>query len=260
MKALFQLFVLFSILSSCGISKTQKESKKYVLEEKKLILSKLNDSTYVFTTFSYYEDTKFSANGLIKICSDGIVLIDTPWDSSQFQALLDEIKFRFNLPVKLIISTHSHIDRTNGLEYYSKLGIPTYTSRSTYNICKERGEKHSEFTFRNDTTFVVGNTKIETFYPGAGHAPDNIVIWFPNDKVLFGGCFIKSTEAENIGNLADANVGIWPIALKAVKRKYKKPNFIIPGHQSWESLESINYTLSLLKKLGKEKDEEVDKK
>lgn len=255
MKVVFQFLILLSILSACGISKTQKESKKYVLEDKKLILSKLNDSSYVFTTFNIYDDIKFSANGLIKICSDGIVLIDTPWDSTQFQPLLDEIKFRFNLPVKLIVSTHSHIDRTNGLEYYSKLGIPTYTSRSTYNICKERGEKHSEFTFRNDTTFCVGTTKIETFYPGAGHAPDNIVIWFPNDKVLFGGCFIKSTEAENIGNLADANVGIWPIALKAVKRKYKKPNFIIPGHQSWESLESINYTLSLLKKLGKEKDE-----
>lgn len=354
MKVVFQLFLLFSILSSCGIHKTLKESDKYELEEKKyieshyfegefdgqkysidiydcqiahfegkikmhdtvfkvkgikkgnyffckqrinnheidlhfniynkniscvdhaykkqvlteenrficyakekkLILSKLNDSSYVFTTFSYYEDTKFSANGLIKICSDGIVLIDTPWDSTQFQPLLDEIKFRFDLPVKLVISTHSHIDRTNGLEYYSKIGIPTYTSRATYNICKERGEKHSEFTFRNDTTFFVGTTKIETFYPGAGHAPDNIVIWFPSDRVLFGGCFIKSTEAENIGNLADANVGMWPIALKAVKRKYKKPNFIIPGHQNWESLESINYTLKLLKKLGKEKEEE----
>ena len=108
-------------------------------------------------------------------------------------------------------------------------------------------------------TFSIGTTKIETFYPGAGHAPDNIVIWFPNDKVLFGGCFIKSTEAENIGNLADANVGMWSIALKSVKRKYKKPNFIIPGHQSWESLESINYTLRLLKKLGKEKDEDDEK-
>ena len=95
MKVVFQFFILLSILSACGISKTQIESKKYFLEEKKLILSKLNDSSYVFTTFNIYDDIKFSANGLIKICSDGIVLIDTPWDSTQFQPLLDEIKFHF---------------------------------------------------------------------------------------------------------------------------------------------------------------------
>lgn len=228
----------------------------FILSQQKLELSKLNDSSYVYTTYQVYEGQRFPANGFLKITSEGIVMIDTPWDSTQFQTLLDEIEFRFHLPLKLVIATHSHADRTNGLEYYAKLGIPTYTSRATQRICEERGEKKSEFHFLKDTVFQVGKTKIQTFYPGAGHAPDNIVIWFPIDKILFGGCFIKSIEAENIGNLADANVGMWPLALRSVKKKFKKAEFVIPGHQGWENKKSIKYTLKLLRNLGKEKVDE----
>jgi glyoxylase-like metal-dependent hydrolase (beta-lactamase superfamily II) len=217
-----------------------------------LKLSPLSDSSYIFTTWQLYvsktDSTLFPANGFIKITSAGVLMIDTPWDTTQFQPLLDSIEKRFHSPVKWVISTHSHADRTAGLDYYKSKGIATYTSFSTRKICQERGEPQPEFVFYHDTVFQLGATKVQTFFPGAGHTPDNIVIWFPEEKILYGGCFVKSVEATDIGNRADANFGTWEMSVKLVERTFKHPKWIIPGHQSWESKKSLKHTRKLIRK------------
>ena len=70
----------------------------------------------------------------------------------------------------------------------------------------------------------------ELFYPGAGHARDNIVVWFPQQKVLFGGCFIKSVTATNLVNIADAVLSEWTPAIKRLQKKYKNIRTVVPGH------------------------------
>jgi len=87
---------------------------------------------------------------------------------------------------------------------------------------------------------------METYYPGIGHTSDNIVIWFKDDQILYGGCLIKSTESKTLGNLSDANVFSWKKSLKNIDKKYPKPTIIIPGHQDWNSPHSLKYTMSLL--------------
>ncbi len=48
------------------------------------------------------------------------------------------------------------------------------------------------------------------FYPGAGHTKDNVVVYFPKERILFGGCFIKDNKATGMGNIADADLAAWP--------------------------------------------------
>lgn len=196
-----------------------------------LDFKKLSDSSYVYTTYQSFQGTRFSAHGLIKITKNQVILIDTPWDTTQFQPLLDSIQVKFHKPVALILSTHWHDDRTAGLAFYAKKGIPTYTSHATKNLCLENKQPTAQYTFENDTVFTVDNTKFETFYPGAGHTSDNIVVYFPNDKILIGGCFVKSVEATDLGNLSDANIGMWPFAIRTLIKKYPNANWVIPGHQ-----------------------------
>nr|QDC28529.1 subclass B1 metallo-beta-lactamase [uncultured bacterium] len=212
----------------------------------KLMISEINDSTFVYTTYNTYKNQQVPANGLLKVTSTGVVMIDTPWDTTQFQPLLDSISSRFQKPVNLVIATHAHDDRTAGLDFYKKKGIPTFTSRATAQICFENEAPQPEFTFLKDTVFNLNGTLIQTYFPGAGHAPDNIVIWFPNDKVLFGGCFLKSTDATDLGNLSDANLGAWPFAISNVKDRYENARVIIPGHGSWEH-NAIKHTQKLLR-------------
>jgi glyoxylase-like metal-dependent hydrolase (beta-lactamase superfamily II) len=113
-------------------------------------------------------------------------------------------------------------------------------------ICREKGEKEAEFTFLRDTTFTVGGVIFQTYYPGEGHTKDNIVIWFPKAKVLYGGCFVKSVESGGLGNLSDADVEAWPRSMRHVMKKFRKPRYVIPGHQWWGDTGALRYTLQLL--------------
>lgn len=217
--------------------------------ESQLEIHHLTGEFYVYKTFSIYKGARISANGLYLVTNAGVVLIDSPWDTTQFQPLLDTIQKRHNKNVSMCIATHFHEDRTAGLEYYSKRGIKTFTTKQTDALSKVRGMKRAEFLIDKDTTFRIGEYTFETFYPGAGHAPDNIVIWFEKDKVLYGGCLIKSTDDKTLGNLGDASVKEYANTIKNVQRKYGDAKYVIPGHNGWSSVGSLNHTFEMASKL-----------
>jgi glyoxylase-like metal-dependent hydrolase (beta-lactamase superfamily II) len=213
----------------------------------KLIIRHLVDSVYVFTTFGEHDGEPFPANGAYITTPSGAVMIDTPWDTTQFQPLLDSIMARHQLPVRFVISTHFHADRTAGLDYYKRQGIATWSHRRTQNLCKAKGEPVSEFSFLSDTTFLEGGIAFQADYEGEGHSPDNIVVWMPQFRVLYGGCLIKSLDNDGIGNLSDANVPEWELTMQRLIRKYKAAKHVVPGHLSLGGRKTLKHTLRIVK-------------
>jgi metallo-beta-lactamase class B len=218
-----------------------------------LTITPINDSVFIATTYQVYGTELFPANSMYVVTQQGVVLIDTPWDTTQVLPLLDSIQLRHNQPVVLCIATHFHEDRTGGFNIFRELNIPTWSSALTKKYCIERHFPIAAHTFLNDTTFTVGSVDLETFYPGAGHAPDNIVIWFPKWQILYGGCFIKSTDSPTLGNMADADIVSWANAVALVKKRYKRPDYVIPGHQQWGTVRLLNHTQKLVKEALQEK-------
>lgn len=217
----------------------------------KLEISALTGDYYIFTTYRLLNGEPFPANGLYLVTPAGVVMIDTPWDTTQFQPLLDAIKVRHNSNVLVCIATHSHDDRTGGLEFLRRKGVKTYTSRATDEISKSRGNKRAEFLFDDDTTFTVGNSSFQTVYGGHGHTEDNIVIWFEQDRILYGGCLVKSTEATDMGYTTDADLAAWPTTIRNIKKKCLRPRYVIPGHQDWRDNNALDHTLMLLDERAK---------
>lgn len=231
--------ILFFLLSANVIFSQSKEPK--------LKIKHLTSDFYIYTTYKMYNGSPVSANGMYVLTDKGVVIIDSPWDETQFQLLLDSIQVKHHKNVLMCIATHSHEDRTGGLTYYKEKGIKTYTTKQTDEISKKQDGNRAEFLIEKDTVFSIGNHQFQTYYAGQGHAPDNIVIWFGKEKILYGGCFVKSIEATDLGYLGDANVVEWKKALEKTQNKFKTPNFIIPGHQRWDSTNSIKHTLKLIK-------------
>jgi metallo-beta-lactamase class B len=216
-------------------------------ENSKLQISHLTGDFYVYKTFHDYKGNLISANAMYLVTDKGVVMFDAPWDETQFQPLLDSIKAKHNKEVVMHIATHSHEDRAGGLEFYKQKGIKTYTIKLTDQISEKTNGKRAEFIMPNDTTFTVGQHRFQVFYPGKGHASDNIVVWFNQEKVLYGGCFIKSTDATDLGYLGDADVKEWEKSIKKVQSKFKNPVYIITGHDNWTNTESLNHTMKLVK-------------
>lgn len=229
------VILLFFVQSSLGQNSTA------------LKITHLTGDFYIYETFQLFKNSLVAANGMYLVTSDGVVLFDSPWDTNQAVPLLDSIYKRHNKKVVLSIATHFHADRTGSLDIYNSKGIATYTSKQTDSLCVVHGEKRASLTFKNDTVFKLGEYSFKTFYPGKGHAPDNIVIWFENEKILYGGCFIKSSEATDLGNLSDANVREWKASTVKALYTFRKPKYIVPGHQSWKSKKSLRHTLQLIK-------------
>lgn len=212
----------------------------------KLEIRQISDQTYVFTTWKDLGGLVFPANGMYVVGDAGIGIVDGPWDSTQHQPLLDSLRRRHNKPVLFCLATHFHDDRTGAFGTYQSLGIPTWSSAQTQILCRERNEKQAAFTFRKDTVFSLGKQKLEVFYPGPGHTQDNVVVWFEGERILFGGCLVKSVEAKNLGNLADADLKAWNLSLKRVLARFPKPKWVIPGHQAWSGKEALVHTRKLV--------------
>src|SRR5688572_33251789 len=97
----------------------------------KLKISHLTGDFYIYTTYNMYEGNQIPANGMYVITSEGVVMFDTPWDTTQFQLLLDSISLKHHARVIMCMATHWHSDRTEGLAYYRQQGIRTYTTSLT---------------------------------------------------------------------------------------------------------------------------------
>jgi metallo-beta-lactamase class B len=215
----------------------------------KLKISYLTDSFYIYTTYNTYKGIKTPANGMYVVTNNGVVMFDTPWDTTQFQPLLDSIKLKHNKNVFICIATHWHSDRTDGLEYYKQKGIKTYTTKLTDALSKKFNKKRAAYLIENDTIFKVGKYLFETYYPGQGHTEDNIVLWFSKEKILYGGCLIKGAEAEDLGFLGDGNEMEYEKTLLNVQKKYPNPKFIIVSHHNWNNIHSLSHSIKMAKQL-----------
>jgi metallo-beta-lactamase class B len=197
----------------------------------------------VHTSYRMLGDLRFPSNGLIVQTPDSVVLIDTGWGLKATREVLRHMKGR---PVAACITTHFHDDRTGGVPLLREKGIPCWGTARTRELALARGEAAPDARLPNDTTFTIDGVRFTVFFPGAGHAPDNIVVYLPDRQVLFGGCLVKSTEAGTLGNTADADLAGWPLAIERVQERFPDARYVIPGHQAWGGRELLDHTLQLL--------------
>ena len=217
----------------------------------KISITPLTHNFYIYTTYNLYEGNYIPAHGMYALTEKGAILFDTPWDTTQFQPLLDSIRIKHNSHVSICIATHWHSDRTEGLEYYKQQGIKTYTTILTDELSRKNNKKRAEFLMTHDTSFQIGNVSFEVFYPGEGHTADNITIWFNEQKILYGGCLIKGAEAKDLGYLGDANKNKYLETLLNLKKRYPKPKYIIVSHHDWRNTNSLKHSIKLARQLNK---------
>jgi metallo-beta-lactamase class B len=209
-------------------------------------LSKIGDSVWVHTTHKILGQYNVPSNGLIIQTSAGLILVDTPWDDSLTISLLETTKTHFNQPIVIAVITHAHIDRIGGIKTLRKSGIRVVSLPLVCQKAKESGYPEPDLLQSADTVLNIGNEKLEIFYPGPGHTLDNIVVWLPRQKVLFGGCLVKSERTTDLGNIEEANLQEWPKSIRTVMEKFKTARVIVPGHGTCGDFHLLQHTLDLL--------------
>jgi len=214
----------------------------------------------------------WAANSLIVEMGDSsLVLVDTPYTPEATRDLLEWVAVRFGERTITAINTGYHYDNLGGNSYLIEQGIPVYGSRMTARLLHERGEamreatlkwleapKHQRYREAHVTLPYVpptqlfdleeglelefGNESVQVYFPGPSHSPDNVVVYFPGRKVLFGGCMILGWDG--VGNTSDADLDTWPAAVCDLRRF--ECDLIVPGHGDRLDPGLLEHTIQML--------------
>ena len=185
------------------------------------------------------------ANGLIAITDKGLLLVDTGWNDAQTEAILDWGRAYLKQDWVGAVITHDHADRDGGVGALLRRRIPVAALDLTVKKLAARGIRSVAVLFTTEAVSMADPRGFEAYYPGRGHAPDNIVVAFPWSNILFGGCLVKAPEAAELGFTGDADLASWVEALRRVGARYAKMPAIVPGHGAVEGA-TIQHTLDLL--------------
>lgn len=251
------LFITFSCSNSRKASSQEKKTTAStthsgfkadtLYKSENLILLQLSAHTYQHISFLNTNDFgRVACNGMLVVNDNQAAVFDTPTDRAGSEELVEYVTQELGSKIIAIIPTHFHEDCVGGMEVFRKHQVPAYASNRTIELLKKQGNTFTPYLvgFDNHRTFNLGDKKVYTEFLGEGHTQDNVIGYFPADRVLFGGCLVKELAASK-GYLGDANVAAWPATALKVKRKYPQTAIVIPGHGKSGGIDLLDYTTAL---------------
>ena len=188
------------------------------------------------------------SNGLVIERDDGPVLVDTAWTDAQTINVVDWAAVFFEAEPTAVVVTHHHQDRLGGIKAMKERAIPVFATEQTVRLATRDGWPAPDRLLKTPSgRWPDPASDIEVFYPGPGHAPDNVVVWVPGARLVYGGCLIKSAAAQNLGNVADADLEGWLLAIEALQARYPEVARVVPGHGDPGGPELLEHTARLVR-------------
>ncbi|TKC01371.1 subclass B1 metallo-beta-lactamase [Pedobacter cryotolerans] len=232
---------------ACNLPNKSAFKQKIVYQSKDLIITQLTENSFQHT--SYLQTNDFGnvpCNGLIVSDKKEAVVFDTPTTNKTAEELINFIKQTLNCKINAVVPTHFHNDCLAGLAAFHDRKIPSYAYLKTVALAKADTLIAPQNSFTDSLILNVGSTNTIIKFFGEGHTKDNVVAYFPKDKVMFGGCLVKELNATK-GFLGDANVTDWSNTVQKVKKAYPAVQIIVPGHGKGGNQALLDYTIKLFK-------------
>jgi metallo-beta-lactamase class B len=210
-----------------------------------LEVEELADGVWLHVSYEVLEDFgRVPANGLVVVSDGKAALVDTPWTDDQTRALASWVESRLGAHLVKVIPTHSHADCMGGLAAAHDLGARSYAFRRTVELATRDGLPVPHVSFENALDVPLGSRALEVRFVGPGHTADNVVVWLPDARLLFGGDLVRS--GRTLGFTREANIEAWPSSIENLRREYPEAALVVPGHGPPGGVELLDHTLELL--------------
>ncbi len=233
------------LLTACASAPDTDTNPVWVVSER-LSIEQIHPDIWIHTSRRTLDSGEtFPANGLLVRHGQQLMLIDTAWGEDITQELLRWIENQLRLPVSQAVVTHFHADSMGGAGVLAARNIPFSAHPLSLVLADNQGLPLPEPISELHAADTVTLDGVEIFYPGPAHSRDNIVIWIPHARVLFGGCAIRSAEFKGTGNTADADLDNWPKAIKQVRQRYPDIQQVVPGHGQTGGPDLLTHTIAL---------------
>lgn len=224
----------------------QEQGATYRLTEN-LTIQALGKGVYVHTTYrDFVGYPRFPSNGLIVVSDGEALLVDTAWGEAETDTLVAWVEAVLDMPIARAVVTHAHDDRMDGMSVLKQRDIVTYALPQTTALGQQQRWPSPDSALAGVTVLPVGTRTVEAFFPGPGHTTDNVVVWLPDEKLLFGGCLIRPASSRSLGSTTDAVLGEWATSVRRLKTRYPEAATVVPSHGALGGQNLLDHTIYLL--------------
>lgn len=181
------------------------------------------------------------------VTQQGPVIIDTPMLPEEARTLTAEIRKLSSRDIAYVIYSHQHFDHVMGSGYFKKPAIAHQASLSGINFLKTNLDREirliypdmdearrkelagveivlPQITFSDSLTLHLGDIDLQLSFAG-GHSSASIVVYCPQDRVLFAGDNVATGKLPITRN---CRFGTWIALLRRLEGM--DIDVIVPGH------------------------------
>ncbi len=185
-------------------------------------------------------------NNVIIEMKDYLIVVDANFPSGARGAMADARRIS-SKPVKYVFDTHHHGDHLYGNPIWTEAGATTIAFKEVADELKRLEPARWLETAKtrkdvadlkrdgpeppkqdiNEPLYVLkdGSRKVEFRHFGWAHTRGDGFVYLPKEQVLCSGDAIVNGP---YNNTTDANIGNWPVVLRAVDKL--KIRYVLPGH------------------------------
>ncbi len=226
------------------------------LESEKIEISpdieavQLTRHVWLYTVYTELpgQEGRVPGNGLVVISGSSAMFIEMPWNDENTRTVADWVKGKFGAEIEYAVPTHAQADASGGLGAAKEMGAETWAFHKTTVKLYDLGNPMPKNSFNPKKKLYCGDLDVELEFPGNGHTDDNIVAWIPEEKVLFAGCLVRSLDAQDLGDISEADLKAYPDTLKKLQDDFKDAEIVVPGQGSPGDKLLIKHTIDLCKK------------
>lgn len=192
-----------------------------------------------------YENDGLNNNLGFVVSDAGVLVINTGPSARVARALLAAIRKITAQPVKWVVNVNSQNHYWHGNGYFKSQGATILASKEAERVMREMGAQQfaankdllkekadgTVLTYPTELTadkreMKLGKTVVQLLHFGPAHTPGDLVVWLPQQKILFTGDIVyteRMLAVIPIGNTAN-----WLQAFD--KLVALNPKTIVPGH------------------------------
>lgn len=211
------------------------------------------------------ENKGWNSNSHFVVTKNGVLLFDTGSSETIGNKIKSAIKTVTNKPVRWVINSHSHADHWLGNAAFSEADI--FASIEAVETMKKYGEEDVAF-FNRATKGAIGKTRllypnklitehqkmnfggieVEFLFSNNGHSHGDVLVWLPQQKIIFGGDVLSSNWMPIIINPKKV-----PDLIKILNTIAElKPTHVLTGHGNVTKGSAVIRDANLLSKVWKQ--------
>ena len=166
----------------------------------------------------------------VRVTDEGVLLVDDMFERN-YDQIIALVKTVTSQPVKYVISTHHHGDHTGGNIRF--LQQATIVGHRNARAAMTRGPKPlpgpPPVTFATEAAIHLGGAEVQLHYLGTGHTNGDIVVYFPDLRVIaMGDLFVVLGNVPYVDYAGGGSTLGWiPTLENALKFDF---DTVIPGH------------------------------